>query len=592
LKRISDIVKNAGIFSRVFGGFTLIVVAVLSIACLISGHLVRNYVIGHYEKELMEKALIILPGPGKRPDWNSIRKLQKAADAEVVFIDREYVAESMPRITDTDEEIQPLYVEVASGMDRVIIDDIFEGNRVTGNEKVEFLTSQIVYAGLPVYSAENELIGAMMIFRPIGNVNDIWLPIVGIFCVSCICGVVLITAFSWFFSKGLTTPLKEMNEVAGTIAEGDYSGRVTVTRNDEIGTLGETMNLLSERLQTVIESVQNEKSKLEMVLMNIHDGIIACDKDLNLMHHNKAAFGYLEISSWDKSESEGRMRVMDLIRICMQTGEVEVNTWKSQSERDVSLTATPIRNADKLIIGAVCLLRDVSKEMRLEQRRREYISNVSHELRTPLTGIRCMIEPLVDGIYETEKEKQDSYQVILNETLRLEKLIGAMLELSRLQEEKEQILLERFSLTKAVLNGCSSIRPLAERAGIRFTVNCGEELFCIGDSDRISELIVILADNAISFTPEGGEIEVSIRKEANKALVSVKDTGAGIEPRDLPYIWERFYKADKSRLRTKGTGLGLAIAKQIIERMGGSIYADSEVGRGSVFCFKLNVDQD
>lgn len=585
--------RNAGLFSRVLKGYTLIVVIVLSFACLVSVQLVRKYAVSLHKDELMHKALFILPSKGAMPDWSMISKYQKIADAEIIFITTDYVALSVPKIgNEKNGEVNPLqpsYVEVVSRMDREIIDSIFEGKGVTGVEDVDFLTQHVLYAGIPVFSQNNELMGAMMLFRPLDNIDDIWMPVMLIFVIACVSGVLLITGVSKLFSKGLTTPLRIMNNAANKMAEGDYSQRIDVKRPDEIGMLGETLNLLSSRLQNLIESLQNEKSKLELVLMNIGEGIVACDTELNILHLNNAALGYLEICDWEQTQNEGRMRVLDLIRICMTSGEIETHTWKNQSKRDISFIATPIRNAEKVTIGAVCLLRDVSREMHLEQRRREYIGNVSHELKTPLTGIRGMIEPLMDDILETEEEKQDSYRIIYKETLRLEKLIGEMLELSRFQEGRVQIDIERIRLSEAVESGIEAMKPLAEKANIRILTDMDESLTCYANADRVSELIVILVDNAISFTPEGGKIEVEVKKQGCKAMVRVTDNGAGIEPRDIPYIWERFYKADKSRLRTNGTGLGLAIAKHIIDGMNGCIYVESEIGKGTSFYFKLNM---
>ena len=243
-------------------------------------------------------------------------------------------------------------------------------------------------------------------------------------------------------------------------------------------------------------------------------------------------------------------------------------------------------------MGGVCLLRDVSEEIRLEQRRREYIANVSHELRTPLTGIRGMIEPLIDGILDTEEEKQDSYRIIDREAMRLEKLIGEMLELSRLQDGKDNRALERIQLCLPVGSAVYANKMLAEKAGIKIEYQAEEDIYVFGLENRIQQLITILLDNAISFTPEGGKITVTVTRGKCKAWIKVKDTGVGIEPQHLPYIWERFYKADKSRMRTTGTGLGLAIAKCIVELMGGSISVTSDVGCGTEFIVRLKYFED
>lgn len=198
-----------------------------------------------------------------------------------------------------------------------------------------------------------------------------------------------------------------------------------------------------------------------------------------------------------------------------------------------------------------------------------------------------MIEPLIDDILETEEEKQDSYRIIDKEAARLEKMIGEMLELSRLQDGKNIQALERVRLSLPVGSAYHATRMLAEKAGIQLSVDADDDIYVLGLENRIQQLVTILLDNAISFTPEGGKITVSVQRGKCRALIKVKDTGVGIEPQHLPHIWERFYKADKSRMRTTGTGLGLAIAKCIVDLMGGCISVTSEPGQGTEFTVRL-----
>ena len=381
-----------------------------------------------------------------------------------------------------------------------------------------------------------------------------------------------------------------MKDAALKMAEGNYSERVTINKDDEIGKLGMTLNLLSEKLQEVIDRLKDEKCKLEMVLYNIGEGIVSCDGTGNIIHVNDSALAFLEIEAWSDESSLHKKEkecILALLSRCMENGAQELDAFQNSSGRDIALIATPILNAEGMLLGGVCLLRDVSEEIRLEQKRKEYIANVSHELRTPLTGIRGMIEPLIDGILETEEEKQDSYHIIDKEAARLEKMIGEMLELSRLQDGKNIQELERVLLTTPVRNAVKATRMLAEKAGISLEMEVQEDIYVFGLENRIQQLIMILLDNAISFTPEGGKINVTVMRGKCKAWIKVRDTGVGIAPQHLPYIWERFYKADKSRMRTTGTGLGLAIAKCIVDVMEGSIIVNSEPGVGTEFTVRL-----
>lgn len=235
------------------------------------------------------------------------------------------------------------------------------------------------------------------------------------------------------------------------------------------------------------------------------------------------------------------------------------------------------------------LEEDASQAQKLEQLRRDYIANISHELRTPLTGIRGMVEPLLDGMMETEDEKESCYHVIYQETVRLEKMITEMLDMSRLQSGRANLALEPMPICGLLEAAARRMRPRADEAGIALDVDApGDQLAVMGDEDRILQVLIILMDNALSFTPPGGRVTLAARRtDANAVAVSVADTGAGIDNADLPYIWERFYKADRSRMRTSGTGLGLSIAKMVVELMGGEISVETSPGEGATFTFTL-----
>jgi len=233
-------------------------------------------------------------------------------------------------------------------------------------------------------------------------------------------------------------------------------------------------------------------------------------------------------------------------------------------------------------------MRDISEAQRVEQLRRDYVANVSHELRTPLTGIRGMVEPLIDGCYDTEEERLECYRILWKETIRLEKLVGEMLDMSRLQDGRVKVELEPLELPGILEAAVRGMKPIADEAGVTLAVETdGTRLACMGNEDRITQVLVILIDNALSFTPRGGRVTVFGRDDGERVAVGVRDTGCGIEPKDLPLIFERFYKVDKSRMGTVGTGLGLSIAKLLTRLMGGDITVKSEVGVGSEFTFTL-----
>lgn len=585
--------KSKKIFASVFRSYTAVVVLVLMLACFFSFNLIKNYVVHWHQEELLKQAETIAVNASQSPDWTLLKRYQKLLDAKIVFVSKGYKAVFANDFakTEADQEVKLTVRQLENDSDIELIDSGLQGEKRTGIRKIDFLSLSAIYAHIPLYTSDGLLYGTLLVVRPEDSVSGIWMDIIRSMLIAALLAMAFVTIVAPLIVRRFTKPLSHMEIAARKMAEGDYSTRVDIFKDDEIGKLGMTLNLLSEKLEDVIERLKDEKCKLEMVLYNIGEGIVSCDETGSIIHINDSALAFLEISSWDEADaqraSEEKERILSLLRRCMDNGARESDAFVNPSKRDIALLASPILNAEGTLLGGVCLLRDVSEEIRLEQRRREYIANVSHELRTPLTGIRGMIEPLIDGILETEEEKQDSYRIIDKEAMRLEKMIGEMLELSRLQDGKNNRALERIQLSMPVGSAVHATRMLAEKAGISLEFVSADDVYVLGLENRIQQLITILLDNAISFTPEGGKITVAIEKGKCMAWIKVRDTGLGIEPQHLPYIWERFYKADKSRMRTTGTGLGLAIAKCIVELMGGDISVVSEPGNGTEFTVRL-----
>lgn len=585
--------KFTGLYSRLLSGFIVILLFGVALAAGVTYHVVHSFILKKNEAELKEKAEFIAASELHALDWQLLRKYQTLIDAEVIYVRTDYTAvrlQAKHKYMDKEQENDVFYTGIVSQMDKKIISDIFQGKHVSGVENVDFLTDKIVYAGVPYKNGQDDTSNALLLVRLVKDVDAMWVQTFFSACLVLVCTILLASGVCALFTRTITHPVRAMSDAAGSMAAGEYSIRVPIARNDEVGQLAGTINVLAERLNEVITSLKDEKSKIEQILFNITEGIIAFDNEGKVIHNNSAALEILEICSWnmcaDENECKYRDEVVRLRELCMQSRKPESVTWKTRSGRLVTATASPARSTDGEMTGVVCLLRDVSEEQRLEQLRREYIANVSHELRTPLTGIRGMVEPLLDGVLETEKEKNDCYQVIYKETLRLEKLIAEMLDLSRLQDGRIRVEIERMELTNVIRRAVLSMKKLSDAASVSVEFDCDKEVFCMGNEDRIIQTLVILIDNAVSFTPAGGKITITVT-DAEYVYVSVKDTGAGIEPQHLPYIWERFYKADKSRMHTTGTGLGLAIAKRVVELMGGTISVRSEPGQGAEFTFTL-----
>ena len=250
---------------------------------------------------------------------------------------------------------------------------------------------------------------------------------------------------------------------------------------------------------------------------------------------------------------------------------------------------TPLFDDNKRLWGILAVLQDVTRERKLEDLRREFVGDVSHELRTPLTYLQGYTEALLDGMEQNQEERNKYLNIILEETLRLRRLVDELLDLSNMEAGHLDIKKNNVSIKYIVEKISKKVRPICQNKNIELVVHIQEEIpLIVADEDRIEQVLINLVDNAIRYSPGGSKVIIKARPSEDGVIVSVKDSGPGIPQEELPFIWERFYKVDKSRERKKsGTGLGLAIVKKIIELHSGRVWAQNCEEGGTEFSFYL-----
>ena len=577
-------------------------IVVTALASVLSYALSSHYIRETRVNELIIKAEHIAEstrtpaGGGIIPGRRTVRIYEELTDAKVFFLDADldsirlsqYYAEAG---SESDEAIQ--WIEVLDSIDRQFAGRVLAGEKVSALRHFEFAQDVILFAGVPIMDETGEVRGGVILAQPIAQLRSLSRMIRFMLAVVVGVSVLLAVLLAMQEAQMLVHPILRITRAARRMEDGIYAERITALPDNEIGDLGRALNSMSGRLMDVIKNLRKERDKLELVMSGMVEGLIAVDIRWHIVHANAAFLELTELSSASEllrnGEDMARFEPLRaLLERCMRSGNTEEIKWENDSHRAISATASVLRDESGAILGTVCLLRDVSEAQRMEQLRRDYVANISHELRTPLTGIRGMVEPLIDGCMDTEQERQDSYRVILNETIRLEKLVGEMLDMSRLQDGRIHVDLEPMELPGILDAAARTMKSIADEAGVELRVETdGSRLACLGNEDRIMQVLVILLDNALGFTPRGGSVTVFARDAGTHIAVGVRDTGCGIEPKDLPLIWERFYKADKSRMRTTGTGLGLSIAKLVTHLMGGDISVRSEPGKGAEFTFTL-----
>ncbi|MBQ9009354.1 MAG: HAMP domain-containing protein [Clostridia bacterium] len=457
----------------------------------------------------------------------------------------------------------------------------------------EDLRDKIVAVAVPIFY-QDEVVGAVFMAQTMSEVMNSVRVLTNTIMMSIALVLLILLPFIFFTASRMTRPITEMRNVALTMAAGDLTVRADDQGKDEYGELGHALNCLSSELGRTISSLELERNRLAGFINGLSEGILAFDSGSVLTLINPAVSHLLGLSpaasQTETADAELREKSADVIAVfdeVLKTGESAQRTlWRDKTAIHVSVT--PLSGSAGERSGCVGVLSDVTSAERLEQTRRDYVANVSHELRTPLTALRALMEPLRDGLVKTEEQRQQIYSVVLRETMRLSRLVNDMLELSRLQSGTVSMAISDFPPLPLLENIRDTYLPYAEDYQKTFHYDVPETLPLVrGNPDRTQQVLVALLDNAFKYTPDGGSVTLAAVLRDGLIHVTVRDTGIGISQEDLPHVFERFYKADKSH-HGEGTGLGLAIAYEIMRTLGEDMSVTSTPGEGSAFTFTLH----
>jgi len=476
-----------------------------------------------------------------------------------------------------------------------VIQEVLAGKESVSESFSSVYNESTLTVGVPIVDSNHRNIGSVLLHSPVTGVTETLVRAVSILALSLLAALMLAVGLGIFYSLLFTRPLKAMNRTALEITRGNYSARTGVDRKDELGQLGHSIDTLASELGSTINQLFQEKGKLKDILSSISEGIVAFDKSLKPVSVNCALSEIMNRP--DPYLNEDVKKDLNNLGIEVQLTKVMEEKKSSRMMKDWSgkklmFTLSPIVDNLGAVTGSVALVQDISESARLEQLRRDFVANVSHEFRTPLTVIRGSLEALVDGTVEKSEDIQRYQQRMLSETRVLERLVGDLLELSRLQSGKITINKEKIHIPSLLADAVKSLQTIAEKKGIKIESLFEQEVTpLLGDYDRLRQLFVIFLDNAIKYSPKNTKVFVETKHLGMNTLsVIIRDQGYGIAADELTHIWDRFYKADNSR-NSKGTGLGLAIAKHLIELHDGKVSVQSEVGKGTIIEIKLSLDR-
>ncbi len=454
------------------------------------------------------------------------------------------------------------------------------------------LQTQMLYAAAPMLDGERVLGVARLavsldtIRRNENNLLGSMLIATGIATGLAILLAVLIATYT-------IAPLRELTLAAQRIASGNRDDIVMTMRYDEIGRLQRAFSDMAYRLKEQIDELNDERGKMAAVLSNMTDGVIMVNGEGYVELVNPAVLRLFNIQAENalgKSliEVVRHHQMAELWRRSLQTGEQQSNMIETAPDRlYIQEIATPL-NAS-MPERTLLVFQDLTRVRKLETVRQDFVSNVSHELRTPLASLKAITETLQEGALEDPAVARRFLGRMEMEIDNLTQMVQELLELSRIESGKVPLRRRPVSPCEMSSPAVERMAIQAERAGLQLCMDCPADLpLVLADPDRLEQVLVNLIHNAIKFTSPGGEIKVSAYAENKQVIFNVRDSGVGIPPEALTRIFERFYKADRSR-SGKGTGLGLSIARHIIEAHGGRIWAESVVNQGSTFYFSLPI---
>lgn len=445
---------------------------------------------------------------------------------------------------------------------------------------------------------DDEIIGVLYIISDIETVFHQMSEINRIFLGGTAMSLVITIFLGILVARTITQPIADMRRQAQAMAKGNFSRKVRVYGTDEIGQLAITFNHLTNRLQEAQSTTEAERRKLDSVLSNMTDGVIATDRKGRIILINDPALELLHISR-DVTLGRPIASVLGIEQeynfedLIYMNDAINLNFSTSEAPYILRANFSVIQKETGFINGLITVLHDITEQEKIEMERREFVSNVSHELRTPLTTMRSYLEALADGAWQDQNIAPTFLNVTQTETERMIRLVNDLLQLSRMDSQDYE-LNKDIVLFNSFFNRIIDRFEMAKSPNVTFERLLPEASYYVEiDTDKVTQVIDNIISNAIKYSPDGGNVRFGFTVQGETLKVMISDDGMGIPKENVGRIFDRFYRVDRARARSMGgTGLGLAIAREMIEAHDGKIWASSEEGSGTTIFFTLPYDPD
>ncbi|MDP9738203.1 UNVERIFIED_ORG: two-component system sensor histidine kinase VicK [Bacillus sp. B2I3] len=603
--------KKVGFFRSIHFKFVLIYVLLIFVAMQIIGvyfvgELEENLV-GNFTKSIKGHVNLLTYSIGEEMEKERGEEdptLEEAIDA--ILKDRDNSSNDISEVRVIDTRSRRVIGTSARGNQDIVgkkTTEVLIKNTLTfGKEDSDIFRDKKTGRRLWVLStpieANGGVIGAVYVIAEMENVFEQMDEINSIFMTGTAIALVITAILGILLARTITRPMSDMRKQALVMAKGNFSRKVRVYGDDEIGQLAVTFNNLTKKLQESQSSTEGERRKLSSVLANMTDGVISTDRRGRVNLINEPAAQLLNVSS----ETVMNQPIIEVLGLEEEYKFEDLLEERESIILDYSKKNHPfvlrgnfsvIQKETGFVNGLITVLHDITEQEKIESERREFVANVSHELRTPLTTMRSYLEALAEGAWKDEEIAPSFLSVTQNETERMIRLVNDLLQLSKMDSKDYRLKTGWVNFNKFYDHIIDRFE-MSKNDDITFKRDLPKEAYFVDiDEDKITQVLYNVISNSLKYSPEGGQVTFRVRASDGFIIVSITDQGVGIPKNVIDKIFDRFYRVDKARARNLGgTGLGLAIAKEMVVAHGGKIWAESVDGKGTTVFFTLPYEQE
>lgn len=575
---------------RLFIALIVLIISVFIGLGLLLGQLFKTYYINSFFDEFQKEGNLIIQqiedqGGISTLKTDQIKKAKEMINANITILSTD--GEVIYDIGDTAEKYKGHHE---------ILSDIFKGIQTNKNGRKYIGSGYDIFYWWDTIKINDKVDGILVITSELDELTvahkQLWLLL---FVILGLAFIVIL-----FIGSKITTnfikPVESATKTAIELAKGNYQARTYEYTYNEFSMLNSSLNILARNLQRITKEQEMQNDRLRAVIENMGTPLILIDDKGCIILTNqmyKEMFRVEETDIIGKTyleviEHEDVKQIIEHIFMTEQKIRRQITIPIHIQMKNLEVYGAPIISSNNEWKGIVLVFHDITEIKKLEKVRKDFVANVSHELKTPVTSIKGFTETLLDGALHDEKALESFLNIILKESNRLQSLVYDLLELSKIEQEDLKLNINQVEMNKMIHDIVDSLKKRAEDKQIDIQIFEEQLLTVEGDSLRLQQIFINLLSNAIAYTLPSGKVEVHIQDDDEFVVISIADTGIGIEKEEIPRIFERFYRVDRARSRNSGgTGLGLAIVKHSVEAHHGEIHVESEVGKGSRFIVKL-----